>query len=220
MYEMIIENWSKAQDAGINLPCPRCGKLKMDKVVAKNSLSRRAGIYICSSCGTQEAIEDFSEKEINFTNPDYNEHFIGKWWLIKNILNEQEIKTFSSDAFEIEVNKKIIIKQSDIDDIVAGALKGGIIYWCSKAEVIEDEYYGEYASEQISRGGNLKLYDSEDGAEYILNLKNFLKGIVIACKNGYDDDWFEGDEINTLNIDSEGCDIIIQCAIFGEIVYG
>ena len=43
---------------------------------------------------------------------------------------------------------------------MATALDGGITYWCNKAEVIGG-YLGEYASDQISRGGKLKLYDYE-----------------------------------------------------------
>ena len=37
--------------------CPRCGR-RMDPKLAHNSLSRRATVYICATCGTLEAIED------------------------------------------------------------------------------------------------------------------------------------------------------------------
>ena len=33
MIEKVISNWKKAQDAGVYLPCPRCGKLCMDEEV-------------------------------------------------------------------------------------------------------------------------------------------------------------------------------------------
>ena len=45
------------QRAGEISECPRCGR-KMDSHLSHNSLSRRAIIYICSSCGTLEALED------------------------------------------------------------------------------------------------------------------------------------------------------------------
>lgn len=39
--------------------CPRCGKMTMDtESVTRNALSRRAAVYICDSCGTEEALED------------------------------------------------------------------------------------------------------------------------------------------------------------------
>ena len=43
-------------------PCPRCGRWVMNSDPARNALSRRAQIYICDSCGTSEAIEDFTGK--------------------------------------------------------------------------------------------------------------------------------------------------------------
>lgn len=49
-------------DAG-GLPCPRCGHDKMKKDLVHNSLSRRENIYICSDCGTSEAMLDMTEQE-------------------------------------------------------------------------------------------------------------------------------------------------------------
>ena len=42
-----------------NFPCPRCGKWSMDKDPIRNALSRRVNVYICNSCGTAEAMEDY-----------------------------------------------------------------------------------------------------------------------------------------------------------------
>ncbi len=61
----------------------------------------------------------------------------------------------------------------DIDDIMCAALEGGITYWCSRAEVV-GEYLGEYASEQISKGGELRLYDCESDEVYTLTLDKFF----------------------------------------------
>ena len=51
------------QRAGEISECPRCGR-KMDSHLSHNSLSRRAIIYICSLCGTLEALEDAPFTEI------------------------------------------------------------------------------------------------------------------------------------------------------------
>ena len=45
-----------------NWPCPRCGGWAMDPKLIRNALSRREKIYICSDCGTAEALEDFFHK--------------------------------------------------------------------------------------------------------------------------------------------------------------
>ena len=54
----LIDRFAKKQQDG-RFACPRCGKMSMDtESVTRNALSRRATIYICDACGTQEAIED------------------------------------------------------------------------------------------------------------------------------------------------------------------
>ena len=75
-----------------------------------------------------------------------------------------------------------VVSDEDIDDIMSAALDGGITYWCCKAEVV-GEYLGEYASEQISCGGTLRLYDVEDGTVSELTLDKFLNGLRLWIEN-------------------------------------
>lgn len=58
----------------------------------------------------------------------------------------------------VSVTLEIVLTQEDIDDIMCGALEGGITYWCDEAKVVGD-YLGEYGSEQIARGGKLRLLE-------------------------------------------------------------
>ena len=102
----------------------------------------------------------------------------------------------------------------DIDDLMATALEGGINYWCRMAEVAESEYYGEYASDQISRGGSLILYDAESEDRWVLTLDKLMHGLVLALENGEltsvdPDDW-----------DADAADIIVQLGLFDTIVFG
>lgn len=54
----IIEQFAKKQQDG-HFACPRCGAMAMNPESAtRNALSRRATVYICDSCGTEEALED------------------------------------------------------------------------------------------------------------------------------------------------------------------
>lgn len=124
--------------------------------------------------------------------------------------------------FEVHVEITARLAQQDIDDIMVSALEGGINYWCHKAEVVGG-YLGKYASEQISRGGSLKLYDGESGEKYWLDLDKFLKGFALWIKNGGDHynaiDYSDG-AVDCGEIDASCADEIIQYALFGELVYG
>ena len=123
--------------------------------------------------------------------------------------------------FEGKVIINFKLNMQDIDDIMACALEGGINYWCKEAKVI-GEYLGEYASEQISRGGILELYDTEDDEVYLLDIKKFIQGFEAWVENGYD---YNGavsanGKVDTSLIDADDADTIIQLALFDEIVYG
>ena len=123
--------------------------------------------------------------------------------------------------FFVEITQRIKVTQQDIDDIMATALDSGISYWCRKAEVVGD-YLGEYASDQISRGGVLKLYDAEEDDVYELTLDKFLTGLEKAIRDNWfaDYDWHNGKELDTCNVDAEVADVIIQLALFDDVVYG
>ena len=125
------------------------------------------------------------------------------------------------DKYSIEVNLNITVTSEDIDDIMATAREGGINYWCDKATVVGN-YLGEFASEQIARGGTLKLHDAEENKNHLLTRDGLLKGIKMAIENNYFTDygWHNGKELDTCNVDAEVADVIIQLAIFGDVVYG
>ena len=119
-------------------------------------------------------------------------------------------------TFDIQVSK------DDIDDIMVGALEGGIFYWCLRAKV-DGDYLGEYASEQISNGGTLILHDYIENVDYKLTLDLLLKGLqmwlqtvrgkrAIISKDGILC-------IDCGNIDGPACDSIIQYALFNDIIY-
>lgn len=122
---------------------------------------------------------------------------------------------------EIEIRKRIKVTNEDIDDIMATALEGGITYWCNKVTVV-GKYLGEYASEQISRNGKLKLHDAEEGETYELTLNKLLNGICKAIEHDYfvDYGWFVGNKLDTGMVDAEVADVIIQLALFDDVIYG
>lgn len=121
----------------------------------------------------------------------------------------------------ITIERKIKVTQQDIDDIMATALEGGINYWCDKATVV-GEYLGEYASEQISRGGILMLHDAEEDYMYLLNIDNFFEGLQKAINDHWFEnyEWYDDKELDTGNVDAEVADVIIQLAIFNDVIFG
>jgi len=57
----LLDNFGKVQrKSEFNYPCPRCGHYTMDGELIMNSLSRRANVYICEHCGTDEAMLDYA----------------------------------------------------------------------------------------------------------------------------------------------------------------
>ena len=123
-------------------------------------------------------------------------------------------------TFDIEIKMNVKLTDEDIDDIMCAVLEGGISYWCRKAEVV-GKYLGEYASEQISRGGTLLLHDAEEDEVYKLTLEKFIKGFELWVAGGYDTYGAvcEG-VVDTGEIDAEKADQICQLALFGEIIFG
>lgn len=121
--------------------------------------------------------------------------------------------------FEVNVQIPVVLSEQDIDDIMVSALEGGINYWCWKAEVV-GEYLGDYASEQISRGGSLKLYDMESGEKLWLNREKFLNGFKLWFEsNGDRYSVIDGNEVDTSRIDGVTADEIIQFAVFDDVIY-
>lgn len=119
---------------------------------------------------------------------------------------------------EIEVN----LTQQDIDDIMVSALEGGINYWCREAEVVEEKRCGDWGHEQIARGGSLILHDAESPDKWELTLEKFLNGVKLWLQNG--DDRYHALQkdgtLDTCNVDGEMADLIVQYAIFGEVIFG
>ncbi|MEG1563827.1 MAG: hypothetical protein RR365_08885 [Bacteroides sp.] len=124
--------------------------------------------------------------------------------------------------FNVTVQLDLTVTQEDIDDIMCTALEGGITYWCCKAGVVGKKYLGTYASEQISRGGELKLYDAESDDTWVLTRDKFLNGIKLWAEFGSDPcTAIQGNgTLDCCQIDAEIADAIVQYAVFGSLIFG
>lgn len=128
----------------------------------------------------------------------------------------------SKKKFEVVAEIKASLTQENIDDIMVSALEGGINYWCSEAEVVEDKRCADWGHEQIARGGALILHDAESDDKWELTLEKFLNGVKLWLQNNEDrygavasDGTFDPGEV-----DGEMADLIVQYALFGEVVFG
>ena len=119
----------------------------------------------------------------------------------------------------ISVVINFVVSDEDIDDIMSAALDGGVTYWCGRAEVVGD-YLGEYASEQISRGGALKLHDIEGDGVFELTLDKFLVGLRLWIENERAFELTNAGRLDVGQIDAAAADTIVQYALFNDIVYG
>ena len=130
---------------------------------------------------------------------------------------------------KITIEYEFECTNQDIDDIMCTALEGGITYWCDRADVIGN-YLGEYASDQISRGGKLRLHDAEENKWYGLTKENFIAGLKqFVQARGFTNDAGNGHYNSVITtdglldmskIDADAADCIVQYALFGEVVYG
>lgn len=134
--------------------------------------------------------------------------------------------------------EKIAISDEMIDDIMASALDGGIGYWCDNCKVVGGTYLGEYASDQISRGGELQFhcmepYDNEGNTFCTLTKEKFLEGVKATYNEyGHKNKWFTKIleestenmdmviyEIDVYQQDSVTADCIVQLALWQKIVF-
>lgn len=124
------------------------------------------------------------------------------------------------ESYVIRPKFEIQLTNTDIDDIMCTSLEGGVTaYWCCLAEVVGDNYLGEYASEQISRGGKLEMYDRESDDSWVLDRDKFLNGVKLWLESGRGK-LDENGRLDVCNIDAIDADIIVQLALFGDIVFG
>lgn len=198
----------------LKMPCPRCGKQQMNKNMAKNALSRHEDIYICTECGREESVFDYvgQKKPLELW---YAVRFLNGEVLPYERKKPGNLKPY----YKLSASVTFKVLDEDIDDIMCAALEGGINYWCNRVEVVGEKYFGKYASEQISRGGELLLYDCESDAVYTLTLDKFLHGLAAYVSGCYDIAVDSG-RIDPGQIDAEGADRIIQYAIFDGVIYG
>ena len=111
------------------------------------------------------------------------------------------------------VLKPIEVTDDHLDSILVGCFEGGSNYWVRKVEVAKDDYKGKkYASECVSAGGELFITTTE-GDKHLLTKECLINGLQTYLDESTYQNWPDGGDAQT-------DDLILQYALFGDIVYG
>ena len=120
--------------------------------------------------------------------------------------------------------RKFEISNEQLSSLIVTALEGGVNYWCIECSVMYPRDPKTHKPVDMRPSDIVEKFDAwslafkeEETDEYKYMDKNkFLNGISKAM------DWGGFTDVEDLlnNHDAETADVIIQFAIFGEIVYG
>ena len=115
------------------------------------------------------------------------------------------------------------VTDQDIDEIVGTAFDCGITYWAISAKPYAyvdgkrvQTCLGEYASDQISRGGQVDITD-EEGDIFTLTKERFLNGVKLYVMQN--SKIISEGKLNMWDVDACVADSIIQYALFDDIIY-
>jgi len=132
----------------------------------------------------------------------------------------------------MSVSISVDVPTSTVRDLLIDAVEGGSNYWAAfhadpnftksiteteKAAYIASEggvYYSRYDIQHPEYC--LRVSDVEDGVTYNITFESFVNGLGIMAKR-YPRHF---KDVITENHDAETSDVFIQCAVFGEIVFG
>jgi len=171
--------------------------------------------------------EDYSWEPDGYSAWFTNRHGNSNWEIYEfdEILRQSALQKKDAEENEdfaklqpLMVAFTVKVTTEDIDDIMCAALEGGINHWCSKVEVV-GEYLGTYAHEQIPKGGSLLLHDSDD-KQHELTRDKFMKGLRLFLSGYSNLVSVEDNRIDPGDFNACYADMVVQLALFGEVVYG
>lgn len=119
--------------------------------------------------------------------------------------------------YKISFTNTAYFTEETISDILSTAFEGGINYWTNTPVRVDEWPDGaKFASDVVVKGTPVFLYNEDDQKWEKLTLPNLINSIgwFLTCYNKDKDYFEEGD------YDANDADIIVQHALFGEIVYG
>lgn len=112
----------------------------------------------------------------------------------------------------------ITITEEFIADVICTAFEGGSNYWIQDVTNLSENPKSQYFSESVAKGDTILITDNEDGTDHPLNAEIFCKGYEQYVKFCIS----KGREVyyDPCDIDSEVADMILQFALFNDIIFG
>ncbi len=117
------------------------------------------------------------------------------------------------------------VSEQILEDTLTSALEGGIGCWASitgfknkkpqRSPKDAMNYLPSYLTTPLSDDGILLLEDEEE-TTFELNRIKLLEGIKVMAQKYHQD----FTDMVSENGDSNTGDVLVQCAIFGEVIYG
>ena len=114
------------------------------------------------------------------------------------------------------VVKSVEVTDEHLENILVGCFEGGSNYWIEKIKVKGDDYKGEeFASGVIGKGGEIYIYADGDQSVYLLTKNSLINGLqqFINESKRFGHLWPDEGDAGT-------DDMILQYALFEEVVYG
>lgn len=131
--------------------------------------------------------------------------------------------------FKIETKRTIELTEEDINDILSVCFSGGCGYWACIDNTTEvwdkardyllnhgntDPTVEDIMTWILCNGHEIIVIDREENEQYSLTLWKFFDGIKLTVEHNF----WDGEDV--YDIDGEVGDVIIQYAVFNELVYG
>lgn len=113
------------------------------------------------------------------------------------------------------VTQTHLLTPEQISDLMVTAFEGGIGYWCSAAKPtkIHPTEVNPWYSDPVVWENDFIITFSVDGKQEVLGPQKLIAGLGMLPGPRIE-------EIVSENYDAETADVLVQYALFGEIVYG
>lgn len=114
-----------------------------------------------------------------------------------------------------------------IRNMLVGAREGGINYWCHGINVEgspppltpdEEKEWGDYPAytTPVGESGFWLVYRDDEAKPYRLDRAAIDRGVQVM-RDRYTRHW---DDLHGENDDATTADVFVQCALFGEVIFG
>ena len=125
---------------------------------------------------------------------------------------------------EYRINLDVFVDEEFLTDVMTCALEGGVGYWLMCDAVVRDE---ELRVTEV-----FGLYDAETEDEFpqqYLGISDIVRGLelITSPNSGIVSERFRKhvtkailEEDGICSLDASDCDVIVQVALFGKVVYG